>query len=169
MNLLVRGCVLQHSSSHLRQDRNSMNPDGFRAANPFFTIEVPVGAWSQDHWSPEAARIRWSDGDRPESQGEECPQTQAPYGSRRARPERRAVDDLKAAWGGCAYCGATDKPLQRDCVLAISAAGVTPRQHRSSLRLMQRQQRKQRSDRLAAASGSMRAPSCSVISRSRLG
>ena len=33
---------------------------------------------------------------------------------------------LKAAWGGCAYCGATDKPLQRDCVLAISAAGVTP-------------------------------------------
>lgn len=30
---------------------------------------------------------------------------------------------LKAAWGGCAYCGATDKPLQRDCVLAISRGG----------------------------------------------
>ncbi len=30
---------------------------------------------------------------------------------------------LKAAWGGCAYCGETDKPLQRDCVLAISRGG----------------------------------------------
>jgi 5-methylcytosine-specific restriction endonuclease McrA len=30
---------------------------------------------------------------------------------------------LKAAWGGCAYCGAVDKPLQRDCVLAISRGG----------------------------------------------
>ena len=30
---------------------------------------------------------------------------------------------LKAAWGGCAYCGATDRPLQRDCVLAISHGG----------------------------------------------
>lgn len=30
---------------------------------------------------------------------------------------------LKAAWGSCAYCGATDKPLQRDCVLAISRGG----------------------------------------------
>jgi 5-methylcytosine-specific restriction endonuclease McrA len=30
---------------------------------------------------------------------------------------------LKAAWGGCAYCGAADKPLQRDCVLAISRGG----------------------------------------------
>lgn len=30
---------------------------------------------------------------------------------------------LKAAWGGCAYCGTTDKPLQRDCVLAISRGG----------------------------------------------
>jgi 5-methylcytosine-specific restriction endonuclease McrA len=27
---------------------------------------------------------------------------------------------LQAAWGGCASCGATDKPLQRDCVLAPS-------------------------------------------------
>ncbi|HEY6628529.1 MAG TPA: HNH endonuclease [Acidimicrobiia bacterium] len=30
---------------------------------------------------------------------------------------------LKAAWSGCAYCGASDKPLQRDCVLAISRGG----------------------------------------------
>lgn len=30
---------------------------------------------------------------------------------------------LVAAWGGCAYCGATDLPLQRDCVLALSRGG----------------------------------------------
>ena len=30
---------------------------------------------------------------------------------------------LKAAWGGCAYCGATDRPLQRDCVLPLSRGG----------------------------------------------
>ena len=30
---------------------------------------------------------------------------------------------LQTAWGGCAYCGATDKPLQRDCVLALSRGG----------------------------------------------
>lgn len=30
---------------------------------------------------------------------------------------------LKAAWGGCAYCGSIDKPLQRDCVLALSRGG----------------------------------------------
>ena len=30
---------------------------------------------------------------------------------------------LKQAWGGCAYCGVTDKPLQRDCVLALSRGG----------------------------------------------
>lgn len=27
------------------------------------------------------------------------------------------------AWGGCAYCGATDAALQRECVLAISRGG----------------------------------------------
>jgi 5-methylcytosine-specific restriction endonuclease McrA len=32
-------------------------------------------------------------------------------------------DALKVAWGGCAYCGTTDKPLQRDCVLALSRGG----------------------------------------------
>ena len=30
---------------------------------------------------------------------------------------------LKEAWGGCAYCGVIDKPLQRDCVLALSRGG----------------------------------------------
>jgi len=30
---------------------------------------------------------------------------------------------LQAMWGGCAYCGATDRPLQRDCVLALSRGG----------------------------------------------
>ncbi|MEO5651337.1 MAG: HNH endonuclease signature motif containing protein [Marmoricola sp.] len=30
---------------------------------------------------------------------------------------------LKEAWGGCAYCGVSDKPLQRDCVQAISRGG----------------------------------------------
>ena len=30
---------------------------------------------------------------------------------------------LKAAWNGCAYCGATEGPVQRDCVLAISRGG----------------------------------------------
>ncbi len=30
---------------------------------------------------------------------------------------------LQQAWGGCAYCGATDRPLQRDCVLPISRGG----------------------------------------------
>src|SRR4051812_20870971 len=58
--------------------------------------------------------------------------------SRRARAARRrkrrvdsVVNDLTAdqwltiqtAWGGCAYCGASDRPLQRDCVMAISRGG----------------------------------------------
>jgi 5-methylcytosine-specific restriction endonuclease McrA len=30
---------------------------------------------------------------------------------------------LKAAWGGCAYCGDAGQPLQRDCVLALSRGG----------------------------------------------
>jgi 5-methylcytosine-specific restriction endonuclease McrA len=62
----------------------------------------------------------------------------APNRSRRARAARRrqrrlgrVVNDLsdqewaalKDAWNGCAYCGATDRPLQRDCVMAISRGG----------------------------------------------
>jgi 5-methylcytosine-specific restriction endonuclease McrA len=30
---------------------------------------------------------------------------------------------LKQSWSGCAYCGAADKPLQKDCVMAISRGG----------------------------------------------
>lgn len=30
---------------------------------------------------------------------------------------------LQTAWGGCAYCGATGRPMQRDCVLPISRGG----------------------------------------------
>ncbi len=30
---------------------------------------------------------------------------------------------LQEAWSGCAYCGAADKALQRDCVLALSRGG----------------------------------------------
>ena len=58
--------------------------------------------------------------------------------SRRARAARRrkrrvdlADNDLTSsqwaaiqlAWGGCAYCGATVRSLQRDCVLPISRGG----------------------------------------------
>ncbi|OBI84695.1 endonuclease [Mycobacterium sp. E740] len=58
--------------------------------------------------------------------------------TRRARAARRrkrrlaAVENdltvaqweaVKAAWQGCAYCGARDRPLQRDCVMAISRGG----------------------------------------------
>jgi 5-methylcytosine-specific restriction endonuclease McrA len=30
---------------------------------------------------------------------------------------------LRAAWGGCAYCGTTERPVQRDCVIPISRGG----------------------------------------------
>ncbi|PPK71428.1 HNH endonuclease [Actinokineospora auranticolor] len=30
---------------------------------------------------------------------------------------------LQAAWAGCAYCGSTTGPYQRDCVLPISRGG----------------------------------------------
>lgn len=58
--------------------------------------------------------------------------------SRRARAARKRTRRVKAvvndltpeqwsairdAWGGCAYCGVTDKPMQRDCVMAISRGG----------------------------------------------
>lgn len=58
--------------------------------------------------------------------------------SRRARAARRrkrrmdrADNDLSAeqwtalceAWGGCAYCGAEEASLERDCVLALSRGG----------------------------------------------
>jgi len=58
--------------------------------------------------------------------------------SRRARATRRragrmarADNDLTAAewiairdaWACCAYCGAADRPLQKDCVLPLSRGG----------------------------------------------
>jgi 5-methylcytosine-specific restriction endonuclease McrA len=30
---------------------------------------------------------------------------------------------IRAAWGGCAYCGSVNVPLQRDCVLPLSRGG----------------------------------------------
>lgn len=55
----------------------------------------------------------------------------AVYARRRKRRMARATHDLTdeqwvalaAAWNGCAYCGAADRPLQRDCVLPISRGG----------------------------------------------
>ena len=62
----------------------------------------------------------------------------AANGSRKVRAARRrkrrlirVLNDLsaeewealKAAWNGCAYCGETDGPLQRDCIMAISRGG----------------------------------------------
>jgi 5-methylcytosine-specific restriction endonuclease McrA len=32
-------------------------------------------------------------------------------------------DALIKAWRGCAYCGTTRMPLQRDCILAVSRGG----------------------------------------------
>jgi 5-methylcytosine-specific restriction endonuclease McrA len=46
---------------------------------------------------------------------------------RMARVEHDLTKDqwaaLQAAWGGCAYCGGTGGPLQRDCILPISRGG----------------------------------------------
>jgi fatty-acyl-CoA synthase len=50
---------------------------------------------------------------------------------RRQRRVRAADNDLTDgqwlalvdAWGGCAYCGASGVPMQRDCVMPISRGG----------------------------------------------
>jgi 5-methylcytosine-specific restriction endonuclease McrA len=55
----------------------------------------------------------------------------AKYARRRKRRMAKVDHDLSAeqwlalqtAWGGCAYCSAADKALQRDCVLPISRGG----------------------------------------------
>lgn len=55
----------------------------------------------------------------------------ATYARRRQKRMARVTHDLTDAqwaalcdaWGGCAYCGATAGPLQRDCVLALSRGG----------------------------------------------
>jgi 5-methylcytosine-specific restriction endonuclease McrA len=66
------------------------------------------------------------------------PEPMPPARTRRARAARKrqrrmaAVEHdlspsewsaLQDAWGGCAYCGATGTPLQKDCVLPISRGG----------------------------------------------
>jgi 5-methylcytosine-specific restriction endonuclease McrA len=53
------------------------------------------------------------------------------YANRRKRRLSRKTHDLtdaqwdalRTAWGGCAYCGATDQPLQKDCMLPIANGG----------------------------------------------
>jgi 5-methylcytosine-specific restriction endonuclease McrA len=77
-------------------------------------------------------------GDEEQQAGGACTGVMVVAGSRRARAARRRrrrmdrVDHdlseaqwiaIKAAWGGCAYCGASDTALQRDCVLALSRGG----------------------------------------------
>ena len=55
--------------------------------------------------------------------------------ARAARKRKRRMDaadndltplqwsQIRAAWEGCAYCGAVGVPLQRDCVLPLSRGG----------------------------------------------
>lgn len=53
------------------------------------------------------------------------------YARRRKRRMARNTHDLSdeqwaelmVEWRGCAYCGASDRPLQRDCVQPISRGG----------------------------------------------
>ena len=100
--------------------------------------------------------------------------------ARHARKRKRRMDRvehdlsaeqwaaLKEAWGGCAYCGATGKPLQRDCVLPSPAAGAT--RSTTSLRPAARATPASATTRSPAgcgASGSTSAPSSSATSRSR--
>ncbi|WP_241037604.1 HNH endonuclease [Blastococcus litoris] len=55
----------------------------------------------------------------------------ARYARKRKRRMQLVEHDLSAeqwavlqeTWGGCAYCGATGVPLQRDCVLPVSRGG----------------------------------------------
>lgn len=81
--------------------------------------------------------------DTPLAHSDSRPIARHPFGvavnrSRKARAARRrqrrvkaVVNDLtaaqwtaiKEAWQGCAYCGATDGVMQRDCVMAISRGG----------------------------------------------
>lgn len=57
--------------------------------------------------------------------------TRARYAKRRQRRLSRVDNDLTDqqwrrildAWGGCAYCSATEPALQKDCVMPISRGG----------------------------------------------
>ena len=46
---------------------------------------------------------------------------------RESLDDRRLPDEqwaaLRERWGGCAYCGANDRALQKDCVRALSRGG----------------------------------------------
>lgn len=61
----------------------------------------------------------------------------ARYAKRRKTRLARVVNDLtdgqwaelRAAWGGCAYCGETGVPLQKDCVQPISRGGRYTREN----------------------------------------
>ena len=68
-------------------------------------------------------RIPFGRGSQPKSQGKGCPKRKRRLGlvDNDLTAEQWAA--LKEAWEGCAYCGETDGPLQRDCVMAISRGG----------------------------------------------
>lgn len=60
------------------------------------------------------------------------PNSRQARAARRRRTRVAAVDNdltpaqwsrLQELWSGCAYCGATDCPLQRDCVQPIARGG----------------------------------------------
>ena len=60
------------------------------------------------------------------------PNSRQARAARRRRTRVAAADNdlshaewakLQELWHGCAYCGATDRALQRDCVLPISRGG----------------------------------------------
>ena len=83
----------------------------------------PAGAWR----GAAAARSR-----RGYSRLVALSRTRSARASRRRQRRLRQVEHdltevqwhaLTRAWGGCASCGATDRPLQRDCVLPISRGG----------------------------------------------
>jgi hypothetical protein len=100
-------------------------------------------------------------------------------GSGAARKRRRRMDRvehdlsdehwtaLKAEWGVCAYCGATDQPLQRDCVLALSRGGATRSTTSPACGSCNAARATTKSRAGCGASGSMSAPSWCTTSRSR--
>ena len=90
----------------------------------------------------------------------------ARYARRRKRRMERVEHDLspeqwaalQAAWGGCAYCGATGVAAAARLRPAdLPRRAVHARQHRAGLRLLQRQQVQRRGHRLAAAQAARRA------------
>ena len=62
-------------------------------------------------------------GRQSKSQSAGCSQAETPDGSVDHDLTAEHWAALKDAWNGCAYCGASDGALQRDCVMAISRGG----------------------------------------------